>query len=181
MLKTAQDVLDFWFEEIDPSFWFKSDPAFDEQIRTRFQLTVQEALTGGTSAWRKTAKGRLAEVIVLDQFTRNIFRDTPQAFSGDDLASNLAKEAIRLGEDQMLPIPQRGFLYMPFMHSESKKNHQEAVRLFSQKGLEEFLKYELLHKSIIDRFGRYPHRNKIIGRKSIPEEVEFLKTPGSSF
>ncbi|WP_413612719.1 DUF924 family protein [Bdellovibrio sp. HCB-110] len=144
----SQVVLDFWFEEIDPSFWFMKDDLFDQQIRSRFSKTYDDVIAGKTSLWRNTPQGRLAEVIVLDQFSRNMFRDTAKAFSGDELALHLA---------------------------------QEAVRLFSQKGLENNYKFELLHKEIIDRFGRYPHRNKILGRVSTPEEIEFLKKPGSSF
>lgn len=178
---SAQRVLSFWFNETKPESWFKKDPHFDEQVKSLFLGTYNEAMAGNTSPWRKTAQGRLAEVIVLDQFSRNIFRDTPQAFAGDDLALNLAREAVRLGEDQMLSPIEKSFLYMPYMHSESKKIHQEALRLFGQKGLEESLQYEIRHKNIIDRFGRYPHRNKILGRKSTPEEIEFLKQPDSSF
>ncbi len=178
---SAQRVLDFWFKETNPEHWFKKDAHFDEQVKSLFAGTYAEVLAGSTVSWRKTAQGRLAEIIVLDQFARNMFRDTPQAFAGDEIAQNLAKEAVRLGEDQMLSPEQKAFLYMPYMHSESKKLHQEALRLFSQKGLEENLKFEIMHKNIIDRFGRYPHRNKVLGRKSTPEEIEFLKEPNSSF
>lgn len=178
---SAQRVLDFWFKEISPEKWFQKDPHFDETVKSLFLGIYEEATAGTTASWRKTAEGRLAEVIVLDQFPRNMFRDTPQAFATDEIAQNLAREAVRLGDDQMLSPAQKAFLYMPYMHSESKKLHQEAVRLFSQKGLEDNLKYEILHKEIIDRFGRYPHRNKILGRKSTPDELEFLKQPNSSF
>jgi len=177
----AETVLNFWFQEADPALWFKQDTQFDERIRTLFSDVNKLALEGHTSSWRQTSQGRLAEIIVLDQFSRNIYRGTPQAFAGDDLALNLAKEAVRLGEDQMLSPRQQAFLYLPYMHSESKKVHQEALRLFSQKGLEENLKYELMHKEIIDKFGRYPHRNAVLGRKSTPQEIEFLKQPHSSF
>lgn len=177
----SQAVLDFWFEEIDPSFWFMKDNLFDQQILSRFSKTYDDVVAGKTSLWRKTPQGRLAEVIVLDQFSRNMFRDTAKAFSGDELALHLAQEAVRVGDDQKLPLVQRSFLYMPYMHSEDREIHKEAVRLFSQKGLENNYKYELLHKDIIDRFGRYPHRNKILGRVSTLEEIEFLKKPGSSF
>lgn len=178
---SAQRVLSFWFTETNPENWFKKDLHFDEQVKALFLGTYNEAVAGSTASWRKTAQGRLAEVIVLDQFPRNMFRDTAQAFASDELALNLAREAVRLGEDQMLKPTEKAFLYMPYMHSESKKMHQEALRLFSQKGLEENLKFEIKHKNIIDRFGRYPHRNKILGRMSTPEELEFLKQPDSSF
>lgn len=178
---SVQRVLNFWFHETNPENWFKKDPQFDNQVKFLFLETYSRVCAGQTSSWRKTAHGRLAEVIVLDQFSRNMFRDSKQAFACDEVALNLAREAVRLGEDQMLSTTEKAFLYMPYMHSESKKIHQEAVRLFSQPGLEEQLKYELMHKNIIDRFGRYPHRNKILGRVSTPEELEFLKGPDSSF
>jgi uncharacterized protein (DUF924 family) len=178
---SADRVLSFWFTETDSSKWFAKDTHFDEQVKALFEGTYNEAVAGNTAAWRKSARGRLAEVIVLDQFSRNIFRDSPQAFAADEVALNLAREAVRLGEDEMLSPQEKAFLYMPYMHSESKKMHQEAVRLFSQKGLEDNLKFEMMHKSIIDRFGRYPHRNKLLGRKSTPEEIEFLKQPNSAF
>ena len=178
---SAQRVLSFWFNETNPENWFKKDLKFDDQVKALFQGTYNEVVSGNTASWRKTAQGRLAEIIVLDQFPRNMFRDTPQAFASDEIALNLAREAVRLGEDEMLNPTEKAFLYMPYMHSESKKMHQEALRLYSQRGLEENLKFEILHKNIIDRFGRYPHRNKILGRKSTPDELEFLKQPGSSF
>jgi uncharacterized protein (DUF924 family) len=178
---SAQRVLSFWFNETDPKKWYAKDSHFDEEVKALFEGTYNEVVAGNTTSWRKTAQGRLAEVIVLDQFSRNMFRDSPKAFAADEMAQNLAREAVRLGEDQMLSPTEKAFLYMPYMHSESKKLHQEAVRLYGQKGLEDNLKYEMLHKSIIDRFGRYPHRNIALGRKSTPEELEFLKQPNSSF
>ncbi len=177
----AKVILDFWFEEVDPTFWFKKDDLFDQQIRNRFLKTFEGAIMGYTAHWRSSPAGRLAEIIVLDQFPRNMFRDTPKAFSGDPLALPLAQEAVRTGDDQKLPIIQRGFIYMPYMHSEDLKIHEVAIQLFSQPGLEENLRYEILHKEILERFGRYPHRNRILGRPSTPEELAFLKTPGSSF
>ncbi|MEK2647040.1 DUF924 family protein [Bdellovibrio sp. BCCA] len=176
-----QPVLDFWFEEIDPSFWFMKDDLFDQQIRTRFSKTYDYVVAGNSAGWRQTPEGRLSEVIVLDQFARNMFRDTPKAFAADPLALHLAQEAVRVGDDQKISLEQRSFIYMPYMHSEDPEVHKKAVELFSQKGLENGLKYEILHKNIIDRFGRYPHRNRVLGRTSTPEEIEFLKTPGSSF
>lgn len=176
-----QAIIDFWFEEIDPSLWFMKDELFDQQIRRRFFDVFEDVVAGKTHAWRGTPEGRLAEIIVLDQFSRNLFRDSPQAFAQDELALHLAKEAIRVGDDQRLPIVQKHFFYMPFMHSEDLQAHEEAVKLFSQKGLENGLKFELMHKKIIETYGRYPHRNKALGRISTPEELEFLKQPGSSF
>ncbi|KHD88626.1 MAG: membrane protein [Bdellovibrio sp. ArHS] len=178
---TYQDIIDFWFEEIDPSLWFMKDDLFDQQIRRRFLDVFEDVIAGKMFSWRKSPEGRLAEVIVLDQFSRNLFRDSAQAFAQDDLALHLAKEAVRVGDDQRVPVVQRHFFYMPYMHSEDLKVHDEAVRLFSQEGLENGLKFELLHKKIIETYGRYPHRNKALGRISTPAETEFLKQPGSAF
>ncbi|WP_413290441.1 DUF924 family protein [Bdellovibrio sp. HCB337] len=180
-MKNAQDVLRFWFEEIPRKQWFMKDPAFDELVRKNFLETHLQVSRGETFTWRKLAEGRLAEIIVLDQFSRNMFRDTPMSFQFDSLALVLAQEAVSSGADQALMLDQRAFIYMPYMHSESLKIHDEAVRLFSQSGLENSLNFEIQHKKIIERFGRYPHRNAVLGRISTPEEIEFLKGPGSSF
>jgi len=125
--------------------------------------------------------GRLAEIILIDQFSRNIFRDTPEAFSADAVALVLAQEAIAAGADQQLETKERAFLYMPYMHSESRAIHEQAAQLFDQPGLEYNLEFEHKHKVIIDRFGRYPHRNAILGRTSTAEELDFLEGPDSSF
>lgn len=178
---TAQDILHFWFQELNPQQRFAKDLSLDQKIRERFLTTYEDIIAGKTSAWRKTAEGRLAEIIVLDQFSRNMFRDSPKAFATDELALKLSQEAVALGDDQKLSLEMRTFMYMPYMHSEDKQIHEKAVELFSQKGLEYNYKYELAHKKIIDRFGRYPHRNQILGRKSSIEELEFLKEEGSSF
>jgi len=170
--------MDFWFKECTPEQWFKKDEAFDEKIRTRFLDTYRRVVAGKTAHWRADPEGRLAEVIVLDQFVRNMFRNTPQAFASDPLALTLAEEAVRTGDDQKLPQNKRYFFYMPYMHSESKEVHKEALKLF-QSLSEGEAKYEIMHKEIIDTFGRYPHRNQILGRISTPEELEFIKThPG---
>lgn len=178
---TSDRVLNFWFRETDPKYWFAKDDSFDEKVQNLFLETYQTALLGETSSWRRTPEGRLAEIIVLDQFSRNIFRDSADAFKGDPLALRLAQEAVIAGDDQKIPIERRPFLYLPYMHSEDPKVHEKAIELFSQKGLESNLKFEISHKKIIDRFGRYPHRNKVLGRASTPEELDFLKQPGSSF
>ena len=175
------DILDFWFVETAPSQWFATDDTFDAEIKSRFGDLHRQAIECELWDWRQQADGRLAEIIVLDQFSRNIFRDSPQAFAQDAVALALAQEAIACGDDGKLPSTQRAFLYMPFMHSESPLIHQRAVELFSQPGLEFNLKFELRHKEIIDRFGRYPHRNAVLGRTSSAEEMAFLQEPGSSF
>ena len=143
--------------------------------------THQQAAQAELWGWRKTAEGRLAEIIVLDQFSRNLFRDSPQAFAQDSLALALAQEAISLNLDQQLSPEQRAFLYMPFMHSESKLIHEFALKLFQRLGNPTNLEFEKKHKVIIDRFGRYPHRNQILGRESTDEELTFLTQPDSSF
>jgi len=127
------------------------------------------------------AAGRLAEVVVLDQFSRHVYRDTPRAFAQDAPALVLAQELVASGRDRRLPLAQRSFAYMPYMHSESALVHTQAVALFSQPGLEDSLRSALRHKAIIDRFGRYPHRSAVLGRSSTSEELAFLSEPGSSF
>lgn len=178
---TPEHVLSFWFEELEPKDWFVSSDKLDQTITERFQPLLECASRSELYSWRETAKGRLAEVIVLDQFSRNVYRNTAQAFSQDPLALALAQQAIALKLDNELSDIEKSFLYMPFMHSESKIIHQEAVKLFNQPGLENNYDFELKHKVIIDRFGRYPHRNSILGRESSSEEIEFLTTPNSSF
>jgi uncharacterized protein (DUF924 family) len=174
-------ILHFWFEELIPKQHFTIDAALDETIRTRFGATLEAAARCELFGWRASPEGRLAEIIVLDQFSRNVYRDTPRAFAQDALALVLAQELVASGKDRSLPEAQRVFAYMPYMHSESALVHAQAVALFSQPGMEDNLRFELLHKSIIERFGRYPHRNAILGRNSSPEELEFLSGPGSSF
>jgi len=174
-------IISFWFNEIDSSKWWKKDQEFDSLIASRFGDVHEQASHCEFYDWRSSALGRLAEVIVLDQFSRNMYRDSPLSFAQDSLALALAQEAIRAGADQELTPVERSFLYMPFMHSESQAIHEQAVELYKNNGIESNYEFELKHKVIIDRFGRYPHRNEILGRKSSVEEIEFLKTPGSSF
>ncbi len=176
-----QQILDFWFSETEPSMWFKKDDAFDRTLHARFGKVWHAAARGELAHWRKTIGGRLAEIIILDQFSRNLFRNTPLSFSCDGMALVLAQEAIATDLCETLPPEQRSFIYLPFMHSESAQIHQEAVTLFGTLNDEEQLDYELRHKAIIDRFGRYPHRNAILGRTSTSEEQEFLQQPGAGF
>jgi uncharacterized protein (DUF924 family) len=178
---TPADILDFWFSALKPAQWFKASSALDDLIRAKFSAAHLAASRCETYSWRDTAAGRLAEIIVLDQFSRNIHRGTPLAFATDPLALTHAQTAVALGADLEVPVDQRAFLYMPYMHSESPLIHGEAVRLFSAPGLEKSLSSEQKHKAIIDRFGRFPHRNAILGRPSTPEELAFLEGPGSSF
>lgn len=174
-------ILHFWFTELTPQQHFAKDAALDETIRTRFGDTLEAAARCELFAWRATPEGRLAEVLVLDQFSRNVWRDTPRAFAQDALALALAQELVASGQDRSLPLAQRSFAYMPYMHSESALIHGQALALFSQPGMADTLRFELQHKAIIDRFGRYPHRNAILGRNSTAEELAFLSGPGSSF
>lgn len=177
----AQDILHFWFEELTPKQHFVKDAALDDVIRNRFGLALEAATRCELWAWRTTPQGRLAEILVLDQFSRNVFRDTPRAFAQDGLALVLAQELVASGQDRSLPPAQRRFVYMPYMHSESGLIHTQAVELFSQPGLEDNLDFELRHQAIITRFGRYPHRNAALGRPSSAAELAFLNEPGSSF
>lgn len=174
-------VLRFWFEESEPRQWWAKDAVFDALIRQRFADLHQAAAAGELFEWRKASRGRLAEILVLDQFSRNLFRDQAMAFACDGMALVLAQEAVAVQADQALEPVQRCFMYMPYMHSESLQIHQQALSLFRQPGLEFNLEFELKHKAIIERFGRYPHRNVALGRTSTEEELAFLKLPGSSF
>lgn len=174
-------VIKFWFEDISQTQWWKKDAQFDQLIASRFSEVHGQASCGELYQWRDTAEGRLAEIIVLDQFSRNIYRNSPLSFATDSLALVLAQEAIHVGADKEVSEGVRSFFYMPFMHSESAAIHKEAVSLYEAYGNEGNLNFELRHKAIIDRFGRYPHRNEILGRDSTAEEVEFLSQPGSSF
>jgi uncharacterized protein (DUF924 family) len=178
---SPEAILHFWFTELTPKHHFAKDAALDETIRTRFSATLEAAARCELFAWRETPEGRLSEILVLDQFSRNVYRDTPRAFAQDALALALAQELVASGQDRNLPLAQRSFAYMPYMHSESALVHAQAVELFSQPGLEDTLRFELRHKEIIDRFGRYPHRNALLGRVSSPEELAFLIEPGSGF
>jgi uncharacterized protein (DUF924 family) len=175
------DILTFWFHETPPAQWWKVDPAFDELVRTRFGALHAQACAAELFAWRTTPAGRLAEVIVLDQFSRNIHRGSPQAFAADPMALALAQEAVAAGADLALPVEQRAFLYLPYMHSESAAIHAAGEPLMRERAAQHTHDFELKHKVIVDRFGRYPHRNAILGRTSTAEELEFLKQPGSSF
>lgn len=175
------EILKFWFVESSPRMWWTADPAFDSAIADRFSAVHTAAVLGELNEWRRALGGRLAEIIVLDQFSRNLFRGTARAFASDPMALVLAQEAVAGSHDQSLSSQERAFLYMPFMHSESRLIHVQAQRLFASPGLEDNHESELRHKAIIDRFGRYPHRNAVLGRESTPEELSFLQQPGSRF
>lgn len=192
MNDTPSAILDFWFgapgtppHGTTRPEWFRKDPAFDEEIRGRFGEVVAIALAGGLGEWCMEARGALARVIVLDQFTRNIFRDTPRAFAGDERALATAEDAIGRGFERDLAARERWFLYLPFEHAESEAAQQRSLALFgglsADMGDPAPLEWARKHAEVIFRFGRYPHRNDILGRASTPEEVAFLAQPGSRF
>jgi uncharacterized protein (DUF924 family) len=176
-----QAVLNFWFQESSPAQWWKVDAEFDRLIAERFSELYSRATRAELFEWRREPRGRLAEIIVLDQFSRHLYRGNALAFLNDTLALALAQEAVAAKADLTLPPEERVFMYMPYMHSESRLIHEIAERLFKEGGLESNYDFELRHKAIIDRFDRYPHRNAILGRQSTEEERAFLAQPGSSF
>lgn len=183
---TAQKVLDFWFTPEHQKLWFAKSDDFDNRIRTDFFDIWQQAKAGECAEWRtvngkNNELGRLAEIIVLDQFSRNLARNTPDSFAQDGMALVLAQEAIAQPEFNTLSQSEKAFTLMPFMHSESAKIHEQALQLFTELGNPNNLDFEKKHKAIIDRFGRYPHRNAILGRDSTAEEIAFLTQDGSSF
>jgi uncharacterized protein (DUF924 family) len=175
------DVLSFWFDEIEPSQWWVKDLDFDRLIQDKFLDLHKQANQCELFEWRTSAKGRLAEIIILDQFSRNIFRESPKAFESDQLALALSQEAISLGKHLELDDIERSFIYLPYMHSESLKIHDIAVELYTNNGIQSNLEFEIKHRDIIVKYGRYPHRNSILDRVSTAEELEFLNQPESSF
>ena len=166
-----EKVLEFWFRTLKPADWYSKSDDLDARISQQFEQTYHQIVAGEKSGWRSMAEGRLAEIIVLDQFSRNMFRGSPASFAADPLALALAQEAVLNGSDKELDDQKKAFLYMPFMHSESTMIHEQAMELF--KDLSN-LTFEIKHKAIIDRFGRYPHRNDCLGRASTPEEIEWM-------
>ncbi|NNC54672.1 MAG: DUF924 domain-containing protein [Pseudomonadales bacterium] len=175
------EVITFWFDELEESDWWKKSDTLDQAIRKRFGELHRRAMQCELYQWREYPMGRLAEIIVLDQFSRNIFRNSANAFAQDAQALCLAQQAIAVDAHTALTKIQRSFLYLPFMHSESRVIHEVAVDLFQSNGIASNFEFELKHKQIIDRFGRYPHRNELLGRESTSEEAVFLTQPGSSF
>ena len=175
-----QIVLDFWFNELTPQQWFNGDEA-DRLIAERFATLHQQATAGELCAWRETIHGRLAEIIVLDQFSRNLFRHSAKAFAADGMALVLAQEALKDPQLTDLSTTELGFLYLPFMHSEVLADQERSVRLYQQPGLEDSLRFARHHRDLIARFGRFPHRNATLGRESSEAERAFLTEPGSRF
>jgi uncharacterized protein (DUF924 family) len=184
----AADVLEFWFagSAAPRAEWFRKDAGFDAQIGARFGPLVEEALAGGLAAWAQEPRSALAQVIVLDQFTRNSFRDTPRAFAGDALALAAARAMVARGDDESLPLLHRVFAYLPFEHCEDRAMQQVSLRQFAalaaaDASLASFEDYARRHAEVIERFGRFPHRNDVLGRESTAEELQFLQQPGSRF
>jgi uncharacterized protein (DUF924 family) len=171
---TPMEILSFWFSDTSRPKWFATDPSFDAAVSARYGAVLQAAKRGELFRWRETIRGRLAEIIVLDQFSRNIYRGTAAAFECDAQALVLAQEAVRDRTRLELAPDEKAFLYMPFMHSESPVIHEEGLKLFSEAGLESHLAYEEEHHRVIQRFGRFPHRNAILGRASTAEEGLYL-------
>jgi len=171
---TSMDILSFWFSDKSRPNWFAKDPSFDAVVSARYGAVLLAAKHGELFRWRETIRGRLAEIIVLDQFSRNIHRGAAAAFESDAQALVLAQEAVRDETRFELTPDEKAFLYMPFMHSESSVIHEEGLRLFSEAGLEFYLAYEEEHRLVIQRFGRFPHRNAILGRASTAEEDIYL-------
>ncbi len=173
------DVLAFWRTAGDER-WYKRDDAFDASVRERFLALWQKAAAGDLSSWERTDDGALALVIVLDQFPRNMFRDDPKAYSSDALARDVAHRALARGADKRIGAPLLQFLYLPFMHSEDLGDQLRCVDLFGATNDTENLRYAEEHAEIIRRFGRFPHRNRVLGRAAAPEEQAFLDGGGFS-
>ena len=176
-----EEILNFWFIECKPEQWFKKNEDFDRMIEKRFSGTIEDALEGKLDSWEETETGCLALIILLDQFTRNVFRDTPRAFAGDERALALSQLCFNNDYLTNLDIHRRQFMLMPMMHSENLAVQDTALPLFKKYASEKDYEYAEKHRDIIARFGRFPHRNVILGRKSSNEELEFLKQPGSYF
>lgn len=193
MQMRPDDVLDFWFAPPgDPehnrtrAVWFKKDDAFDAVIRKRFGGVIDLALAGALANWRATVDGAVAEIVVLDQFTRNAFRNTARAFAGDAAALASARALVTSGADRTLPGVRRQFVYLPFEHAEDLATQEESLRLFrglakDDPALADLVVWAERHHAVVARFGRFPHRNAILGRTSTPQEEAFLREPGSSF
>ncbi len=192
MPSRAGEVLDFWFgREGDPEYgqfrdeWFRKDPAFDATVTARFSDLYREAAAGDLDGWLDDAEGCLALVIVLDQFPRNMFRGDGRTHAADGKALEASEYAVEHALDRELPAFQRMFLYMPFMHSENVEDQHRSVELFErlagEAGAPDVVSYAVAHRDIVERFGRFPHRNEILGRETTQEEAVFLTTEGSSF
>lgn len=183
MRDSKHEVLHFWFEETQPAQWFQKNESFDDLIRDRFMGTYRLVADGLCDLWRDDADGALALCLVLDQFPRNMFRGSAAAFASDAAALRVAKQAVACGFDQMTPLPRRRFFYLPFEHSELIAEQERSLALFAAMQGEDPIGYDYAarHYEIIRRFGRFPHRNAILGRQNTPAEEEYLAQPGAGF
>ncbi len=196
----VDQILEEWFGELDAdgkaspgkvTRWFEKDPRFDEHLRVSYGDSIRAALAGGLSEWESEPRPTLALILLLDQFTRNVFRGTGEMYAGDERALNIAQRAVDAGHDAQLPWCFRPFVYLPFMHAESLDAQRACVALFEKlveiapephrSGFENNHRYAMAHRDIVARFGRFPHRNALLGRQSSAAELEFLEQPGSSF
>ena len=180
-MNEAETILQWWFSPESQARWFASTAEFDQACKDRAGALLDRAAAGELDDWAKTPRGALALIIILDQIPRNIFRGTAQAFSFDEKAREQAKAAVDAGFDQQLATLEKTFMYLPFEHSEDLSDQERSVALFKAMGADLQLDYAIRHHVIVERFGRFPHRNKALGRESTEEEIEFLKQPDSSF
>lgn len=188
---TSQDILNFWFSELKPAQWFNGGPAVDDLIRNRFEPLIDTIASGAHMDWLATAQGKLASILVLDQFPRNLYRATAQAFAYDDQALKITLDGIARGEDMTLGVHERAFFYLPLEHREEQSFQDRSLERFAnltlcasddeKKAARSYLTYAWRHYAIIAQFGRYPHRNRALGRPSTDEEITFLAGPNSSF
>lgn len=195
---TPEDVLRFWFGEpgspplANADKWWKKDDAFDREVRERFQHTLERGLRGELRDWEETVRGRLALIVLFDQLSRNMFRGTPRSFAQDDLARAITEKALAAGDERVLTPTEMGFVLMPFMHAEDLALQQKCLEGFirlrdaatddeTRADCEKSVQYARMHMAIIERFGRFVHRNAILGRPTTKEEADFLKEPNSSF
>lgn len=179
-MKTADDVLKFWFVDHNRDDWFGGEEAFDKELEQAFSDLLPRVAIGEAYQWRNSARGRLAEIIVLDQFSRQLYRGEARAFAQDPMALALAQEGVAAGIDAQLDDTEKMFFYLPYMHSESLLVHEEAVRLYTAMGDEDLLEFETKHHDLIKRFGRYPKRNAALGRTSTQAETDYIEQSGSS-
>ncbi|WP_109123663.1 DUF924 family protein [Dyella sp. C11] len=191
MPSTPADVLDFWFEPASQAMWFDRSDAFDARVRERFGDTLEASLRGELDAWTQTPEGWLALLIVRDQFSRNLYREYARAWAGDEATQVIALDGMARGDDQRLTALQRVFAYMPLEHAESRVLQAHCVHLFERlvagqpdgerPAMQHFLDFARKHHDVVARFGRFPHRNAVLGRPDTPEEKTYLATPGSGF
>jgi uncharacterized protein (DUF924 family) len=180
-IKSPEEVFTFWFKELTRKDWFEKNEALDEAMRRHFAATHLSLARGEIDAWRTSPESRLAAVIVLDQLSRNLYRGTPLAFATDWLALREARLAIEAGGDMAVLPEQRGFFYLPFEHSETLADQDRSVELFALLGDADYLDYAERHRAVIREFGRFPHRNALLGRESTAAELEYLSKPGAGF